>query len=820
MRTKLHRTSAHRLALATAIAGVLAAAQIVTPSARAQEGPYEPWVGERGVTETVAGIMAREPSAPPIDPASVVVHRHRRMDRTLPQNPSSPAVAQWPPASQGMHAGEPSQPPAAQPNFTVGTSFLGVQSSESIYVPPDTQGAVGPTQVLFIANGRIKVFDRQGNLGGLNTTTDNFFQTVRNNSPAVDPQAKYDRTSGRFIVTSINETVPNRVLIAVSSSSTITSQSSFTFYFFQQDLVMPTGNAGQFADYDKVGVDANAVYVGADMFSGNNFVATTCWVVKKSSILSGGPLAATAFRNIVANSSAAGPRSPMGVDNDDPASTEGYVVGVDNSQFGRLAIRRISNPGGTPSISANLFVTVPATGLPIPQVALGSSGPLDTIDDRLFYVQLHRDRFAGVTSLWAAHNIEVNTSGVYQSGGGRNGSRWYQLGSLTSTPVLLQSGTLFDSASSGPRGFTIPSCAMSGQGHMVMGATYASTTDHAGCAISGRYASDAPGSIQAPTLAVVSTTAYNAQGGLQRWGDFSKVDVDPIDDQTLWAFVEYCNAANSWGVRVIQVMAPPPAAPTSASPSTLAQGASNVSVVVTGTSSSGSGFYDTDPAFNRLVATVDGTGVTVNTIAWNSPTQITLDVSVAANAPSGSRTITVTNPDGQTITSASGIVTVTQNGALGSPYCFGDGSLATPCPCANSGVSGHGCANSADANGAALVATGTTTPDTAVLHASEELGSALTIFLQGDVNASAGIVFGDGVRCANGTLLRLYTTNAVGGSVSAPHGADPSITARSAALGDTIAPGTSRYYHAYYRDPNLAFCPAGFNATNAMQIDW
>jgi hypothetical protein len=818
MNNKLNRTPA-LLTLTASIATLLAAAQLVAPNASAQEGPYEPWVGERGITETVAEIMARDQAAPPIDPASVVVHRHRRIDRTLPQNPSSPAVAQWPSASPGMHAGAPSQPPAAQPNFTVGTSFLGVQSSESVYVPPDTQGAVGPTQVLFIANGRIKVFDKQGNLGGLNTTTDNFFQTVRNNSPAVDPQAKYDRTSGRFILTSINETTPNRVLIAVSSGSSITNQSSFTFFFFQQDQVAPTGNLNQFADYDKAGVDANALYVGANMFT-SSFQGTSCWVVKKSSILSGGPLVATAFRNIVNGPSGAGPGSPMGVDNDEPASTEGYVVGVDNSQFGRLAVRRISNPGGTPSISANLFVTVPTTGLPIPQPALGSSGPLDTIDDRLFCVQLHRDRFAGVTSLWAAHNIQVNSSGVYQNGGGRNGSRWYQLGSLTSTPVLVQSGTLFDSASSGPRGFTIPSCAMSGQGHMVMGATYASTTDHAGCAISGRYASDAPGTIQAPTLAVVSTTAYNAQSGTQRWGDFSKVDVDPTDDQTLWAFVEYCNATNSWGVRVIQVLAPPPATPTSASPATLAQGASNVSVVVTGTSSSGSGFYDTDPAFNRLVATVDGTGVTVNTISWDSPTQLTLGVSVAANAPTGGRTITVTNPDGQTITSASGIVTVTQNGALGTPYCFGDGSLATACPCANSGVSGHGCANSGDSNGAALVATGTTTPDTAVLHASEELGSALTIFLQGDVNASSGIVFGDGVRCANGTLLRLYTTNAVGGSVSAPQGADPSITARSGALGDTIAPGTSRYYHAYYRDPNLVFCPAGFNATNAVQIDW
>src|SRR5258706_7311385 len=93
--------------------------------------------------------------------------------------------------------------------------------------------------------------------------------------------------------------------------------------------------------------------------------------------------------------------------------------------------------------------------------------------------------------------------------------------------------------------------------------------DHAGVAASGRLRTDALGTIQAPTLAVVSTSNYNAQsGGTQRWGDYSAVMVDPTDDQTMWAFGEYCNSSNSWGVRAIQLLAPPPATPTSANPST------------------------------------------------------------------------------------------------------------------------------------------------------------------------------------------------------------------------------------------------------------
>ena len=77
------------------------------------------------------------------------------------------------------------------------------------------------------------------------------------------------------------------------------------------------------------------------------------------------------------------------------------------------------------------------------------------------------------------------------------------------------------------------------------------------------------------------------------------------------------------------------------------------------------------------------------------------------------------------------------------------------------------------------------------------------------------------MRCAAGSLKRLYAKNAVGGSVTAPTGVELPITARSAQLGDNIVPGTPRFYQTYYRDPNLGFCSGlGFNVSNALRIDW
>ena len=157
------------------------------------------------------------------------------------------------------------------------------------------------------------------------------------------------------------------------------------------------------------------------------------------------------------------------------------------------------------------------------------------------------------------------------------------------------------------------------------------------------------------------------------------------------------------------------------------------------------------------------------------------------------------------------------------PYCFGDGSSA-PCPCGNSGLPGHGCDNSIASGGALLSASGTIAPDALVLTQSGELASSTSVFLQGSSSLASPAPFGDGLRCAGGALLRLYVRPASAGTVSAPGPGDPSISARSAALGDPLSPGDVRHYQVHYRDPDPAFCagPAGstFNVGNALRVAW
>jgi len=152
--------------------------------------------------------------------------------------------------------------------------------------------------------------------------------------------------------------------------------------------------------------------------------------------------------------------------------------------------------------------------------------------------------------------------------------------------------------------------------------------------------------------------------------------------------------------------------------------------------------------------------------------------------------------------------------------CFGDGTFA-PCPCANYGASEHGCSNSASSQGAHLTSTGTLSPDTLVLQSAFEPATSPSLFLQASSLAPVQAAFGDGILCLGGQILRMYVKTASGGVAQAPAPTDPSITQRSSALGDPLAPGSVRLYQVFYRDPASGWCaPNTFNLSNGLRVVW
>jgi hypothetical protein len=92
------------------------------------------------------------------------------------------------------------------------------------------------------------------------------------------------------------------------------------------------------------------------------------------------------------------------------------------------------------------------------------------------------------------------------------------------------------------------------------------------------------------------------------------------------------------------------------------------------------------------------------------------------------------------------------------------------------------------------------------------------LFFQGTATSGggAGTVFGDGLRCAAGTVLRLGTRQASFGTASLGGPGD----ARVSALGAVPAGGGLRHYQAWYRNA-AAYCTAStFNLSNGVSINW
>lgn len=146
--------------------------------------------------------------------------------------------------------------------------------------------------------------------------------------------------------------------------------------------------------------------------------------------------------------------------------------------------------------------------------------------------------------------------------------------------------------------------------------------------------------------------------------------------------------------------------------------------------------------------------------------------------------------------------------------CRGDGSGAS-CPCANPGAAGGGCRNSTG-SGAVLVAGGTAEVVAAdlVLLGSRLPTGQFGTYLQGSTSLSGGlgVTFGDGLRCAGGAVVRLQQAQSNARGRSQTH---IDIAARGG-----VAPGDTRTYQLWYRDPLASPCGSGFNFTNGIELTW
>ncbi len=154
---------------------------------------------------------------------------------------------------------------------------------------------------------------------------------------------------------------------------------------------------------------------------------------------------------------------------------------------------------------------------------------------------------------------------------------------------------------------------------------------------------------------------------------------------------------------------------------------------------------------------------------------------------------------------------------LTGPFCLGDGT-GTPCPCGANGAPGSGCANTAGAMGAQMIALGTASlsNDTFQLQVTGVPGNKPGLVLRGamQLNGGLGQPAGDGLLCTAGQSARSQVQVTSGGNTTFTNFSGQPFGATSYGV------GTVTNYQFWYRDPTGTCSGQGFNFTNAWGVVW
>jgi len=543
---------------------------------------------------------------------------------------------------------------AAMVPFTpvVGTSFEGLGAGQYGFsitgAPPDTNGAVGATQYVQWVNTSFAVFNKTtgalvaGPTAG-NTLWSGFGGGCQSNNDG-DPIVLYDKQAQRWIFSQFSvSTTPYLQCLAVSTSSDATG--TYNRYSFQY---------GNFDDYPKMGVWADGYYETFNMFNGNTFVGADACAYNRAAMLAGQAATQVCFQQ----GSSVGGLLPSDLDGNTPPPTgsPNYMLfyGTNTLNLYKFhvdfATPANSTFTGPTVINVAAFNPLCNGGTCVPQP--GTTQQLDSLADRLMCRLAYRN-FGTHESLVVNHAVSVSSGG---------GIRWYEIQNPSGTPALAQQGTFAPDSNYRWMG----SIATDQAGDMAVGYSVSNGSSiFPSIAYTGRVSTDPAGTMQAEVNLVSGTGSQTT--GLSRWGDYSAMQVDPVDDCTFWYTQEYIktNGTFNWNTRIANFKFPgcgnaTPDYTVTAAPAslTVTRGSNGTSTI---TLHSLNGFNSA----TTLSASGLPSGVTASfstnpvTPPANGSATSTLTLTASSTATTGTATVTVTGTSGSLTHSTNITLTIT-----------------------------------------------------------------------------------------------------------------------------------------------------------------
>ena len=419
-------------------------------------------------------------------------------------------------------------------NFN-GIGFPGVACN---CAPPDTNGEVGATQYVQMVNEGFQVFNKTTGASVFGPVS---IQTVWTGfggpcetSGSGDPVVLYDQLANRWLISQFAGVgIPTDECVAVSTTSDATG--SWHRYGFHL--------GSNFFDYPHLGVWPDAYYMSMNVFNstGTAFLGPQPFAFDRAKMLLGQPA------TFITTGITGGPLEETYL----PADLDGSIlppVGapatfVEFPGGGSFRVFHFHVDFVTPLNSTfTLFASVPSAGFTfrsggIPQ--LGTTSLLDPLSDRLMFRLATRFFPDGHEA--TVGNFTVNSNSIAAP-------RWFELRNVTTGPVTVaQQGTYQPDTTHRWMG----AAAMDQQGNMALGYSASSSSINPQIRYAGRLAGDPINTL--PQVEVTMFAGTGSQTGTNgRWGDYSDMTIDPVDDCTFWYTQEYYQTTGSfnWRTRI------------------------------------------------------------------------------------------------------------------------------------------------------------------------------------------------------------------------------------------------------------------------------
>ncbi|MCY7347395.1 MAG: carboxypeptidase regulatory-like domain-containing protein, partial [Pyrinomonadaceae bacterium] len=430
--------------------------------------------------------------------------------------------------------------------------------------PPDTIGDVGPNHYVQSVNLVFSVYNKTTGariVGPLKNSA--LFSGLPAGSPCRrddgDPTVAYDQLADRWVITQFGLptgfTTPTFQCVAVSQTPDPTGAYYAYQYLYPNNVIN---------DYPKFGVWRDAYYMTTNEFTngGAAFAGAGMLAFDRTKMLLGDPSATVIVRRIATSGGVL------------PTDIEGF--GGPPTDLDHIFLEFRSDEFGDPFDGLRAFRFKPDFVTPantifqaLPDVALAAFDPrnptgrtdieqlggtnLDSLSGRLMHRMSYRNLGTQAAPINAyVGSFTVNASGVAPTSAATYDAaiRWFELRRTANTTIsVFDQGTQADTAGTAGTRLNnwMGSIALDNRGNIALGYSQSGTTQNADIKIAGRTNNVAASGTLNEGEALFHDAPGAQTGNVNRWGDYSAMNVDSDDDCTMWYTQEYHATTSGFG---------------------------------------------------------------------------------------------------------------------------------------------------------------------------------------------------------------------------------------------------------------------------------